>query len=610
MVGPLKDVLKQELTATNAQFSLLQSSLTLFPTILPLIGGIFVERFGAGPSSIAFSSFILLGQILVLMSTWTGNVNGMVGGIGAGPISTVQETILINFFRGEGLSLALGVGLMSGKIASFFASFTAFPLTQLSPLHFHTPFLFSTLLCLCSWLMNIAYLILLRKVERHERAYGRHEPGGSGTHATLSEKIEWRDVFGFTDLFWWYLVLCLLFGSCWQPFMHLSRWVEIYGWEESCELVRFEYVWGRLTRSMQKGIGSVRPPFDPKCHPSSLSALHMFIVWLFLSNSNIVKHRYGISDMSAAFYASIILAVPCVVYPFLGLFLDRVGKRCLLLLICSSALFLCFSLLLSDLQPPAILPLLFFAVSSSLGPLTLVTTVPLLTNHIPTGLGLHKSLDNIGATLMGTLAGVIQDSHTDPNTTDGVVHHNGDPATPVIQPSAASLFLSHRDDDLSVLRLFWTVSLIATLCCLVFWYGDLNWRKPGEPRGIINQTKMIDMVRRAGLSVDELATEDPDEKRGVKDEDEVVEEEEEGVMMKRLGGDGEQGMGGRIGDSNVLGQIEEVQPEVVVRKRVSRGRRIKTLVYIAVCCALLFIAWCTFAIVVINNLGLGVTAGH
>lgn len=71
---------RQELAATNAQFSLLQSSLTLFPTILPLIGGIFVERFGAGPSSIAFSSFILVGQILVLMSTWTGNVNGMVGG--------------------------------------------------------------------------------------------------------------------------------------------------------------------------------------------------------------------------------------------------------------------------------------------------------------------------------------------------------------------------------------------------------------------------------------------------------------------------------------------------------------------------------------------------
>ncbi|RUP09022.1 hypothetical protein BC936DRAFT_140105 [Jimgerdemannia flammicorona] len=154
MVGPLKDVLKQvpvptlpskllypknhrleiltfltpspphisqELGATNAQFSLLQSSLTLFPTILPLVGGIFVERFGAGPSSIAFSSFILLGQVLVLLATWTGNVNGMVGGfmifgIGSGPIVTVQETILINFFKGQGLSLALGVGLMSGKI--------------------------------------------------------------------------------------------------------------------------------------------------------------------------------------------------------------------------------------------------------------------------------------------------------------------------------------------------------------------------------------------------------------------------------------------------------------------------------------------------------------
>ncbi|RUP09021.1 hypothetical protein BC936DRAFT_140104, partial [Jimgerdemannia flammicorona] len=52
--------------------------------------------------------------------------------------------------------------------------------------------------------------------------------------------------------------------------------------------------------------------------------------FVLVPNSNIVKHRYGITDMAAAFYASVILAVPVVVYPFLGLFLDRVGKRCML----------------------------------------------------------------------------------------------------------------------------------------------------------------------------------------------------------------------------------------------------------------------------------------
>ena len=65
---------------SNTQFSLLQSSLTLFPTIIPLLGGILVERYGTGPSSIVFTSIVILGQVIVILGCWTYSVKIMIVG--------------------------------------------------------------------------------------------------------------------------------------------------------------------------------------------------------------------------------------------------------------------------------------------------------------------------------------------------------------------------------------------------------------------------------------------------------------------------------------------------------------------------------------------------
>jgi hypothetical protein len=65
---------------SNTQFSMLQSSLSLFPTLTPLVGGLLVERYGTGPSSIVFTTIVIIGQIIVLLGCWISSIKVMIAG--------------------------------------------------------------------------------------------------------------------------------------------------------------------------------------------------------------------------------------------------------------------------------------------------------------------------------------------------------------------------------------------------------------------------------------------------------------------------------------------------------------------------------------------------
>ena len=67
------------------------------------------------------------------------------------------------------------------------------------------------------------------------------------------------------------------------------------------------------------------------------------------------------------------------------------------------------------LLPPQLVhsfpPIFLFAFAYTSIPLTIITLVPLLTKNVSTGLGLLKSVDNIGATLSQTLIGLLLDEN-------------------------------------------------------------------------------------------------------------------------------------------------------------------------------------------------------
>ncbi|CAG8640364.1 34142_t:CDS:2, partial [Racocetra persica] len=235
---------------------------------------------------------------------------------------------------------------------------------------------------------------------RHAKNRNRTKEGAAFYQVVENKTVHWNAIFTLSDIFWWSLVVGVLFGSCVIPFLHLS--------------------------------------------------------------SNIIKHRYDTTDLLASWDASIIMLMPVAVYPFLGLFLDKYGHRLSILIFGSLAFLFTFLLLLA---PPSIVhplsPILLFAVAYSIVPLTMVTLIPLLTKHVSTGLGLHKSVDNLGATLFQTITGLLLDAQATKKTY--ILDENG-------------VELGHEDDDLIALKMFTVLSLLAVLSCCIFWWADKKYR--------------------------------------------------------------------------------------------------------------------------------------
>ncbi len=104
-----------EFDISNSQYGAIQSSVSIVNTVLPLLGGIFIDIFGTIPGSIVTTILIAVGNILVALSTSSANLSMMIigrvlYGIGSGTVVIVQETILSQWFKGR--SLAAVIALM------------------------------------------------------------------------------------------------------------------------------------------------------------------------------------------------------------------------------------------------------------------------------------------------------------------------------------------------------------------------------------------------------------------------------------------------------------------------------------------------------------------
>lgn len=157
------------------------------------------------------------------------------------------------------MGLAIALGLVVGKAASFFASFTTVPLALYTPLSYRAPFIVSTSLTFFSVLLNIVF------VRAFSRSSNSSTLSNAEAHIRAHKTVAMKDIYAMSGLFWFYLLVCLLAGAVWTPFVQLS--------------------------------------------------------------TTIVKHRFAMQDVGAADYASIILFLPIFLYPLVGWFTDRYGRR-------------------------------------------------------------------------------------------------------------------------------------------------------------------------------------------------------------------------------------------------------------------------------------------
>jgi len=80
-IGPLKDILKKDLSISDSQMSLVLGSNLVANTIVPVIAGVLVARFGTLKSSLFATGVLFLGQAINLIAVICGSVPGMIFGL-------------------------------------------------------------------------------------------------------------------------------------------------------------------------------------------------------------------------------------------------------------------------------------------------------------------------------------------------------------------------------------------------------------------------------------------------------------------------------------------------------------------------------------------------
>jgi MFS family permease len=136
-------------------------------------------------------------------------------GLGVSPVSVVQETIIVRFFKTHGLGVTMAMGLFAGKAASFLAARTAYPLSG----HFgpRAPFYVSTALAAFSVIVNLIYISLSRRLVDLAGAELEAADISSGARRRFSvdisedraleevakkRHVHMRQIVRFGDVFW------------------------------------------------------------------------------------------------------------------------------------------------------------------------------------------------------------------------------------------------------------------------------------------------------------------------------------------------------------------------------------------------------------------------
>ncbi|KAI8051741.1 major facilitator superfamily domain-containing protein [Thamnidium elegans] len=344
----MKNTIKKEFDITNSQYGVIQSSVAIVNTVLPVIGGIFIDAFGTIPGALITTLLITSGNILVAISASSKSLYMMIFGrilygIGSGTVVIVQETILSQWFRGRSLAAVVALMLTVSRLASFCAQATVIPIANWTGWYGYGLW-FSALLCVFSMIITFIYIGLLKTISKTTTQCRKQVE-----IIKRKKSFSWAKLMYLPHSFW--LIACMEFflGGGWGCFLHIN------------------------------------------------------------------------SDAHAAATASVAQVLPVVLMPFLGVFVDRHGKRTWLM-IGSGLSMLCSMLLLEFTSTPPLFGMLLFSISLSLGPVGLVSSVPVILplSLVGTGMGLVKSGTNIGAALFDIATGLLQDA--DPQKGyDGVI---------------------------------------------------------------------------------------------------------------------------------------------------------------------------------------------
>lgn len=182
--------------------------------ILPLIGGILIDKIGINFSIIMFSLLLVVGQGIFAISGFVGVADpGNIGtafviaiigrvvfGLGGESLSVCQSTIVSRWFIGKELSLALGINISISRLGSVFNNYTMPPLAKATNLGWALTFGF--ILTIVSFFSGVVLTLFEKKANKVDNSTGALKDDEK-------EEFHWRDIKDFSISFWLICANCV-----------------------------------------------------------------------------------------------------------------------------------------------------------------------------------------------------------------------------------------------------------------------------------------------------------------------------------------------------------------------------------------------------------------
>jgi len=217
-----------QLFASTPHFDLwfdgLYSVYSLPNIVLPLIGGMIVDRAGVVFSLNLFTLLILCGQVVTAAACGAGSLRGMllgraIFGLGGESLSVAQSAFVTRWFQSKELALALGLTLSVARFGSVLNNAASPWIAAEDPAGVPAALWAGAAVCVLSMLCSVGLGAIdahyTRRIAERFRIEDDDANGGDGP-------VLWKDLTRFGRPFWKLACCCLVVYGCVLPFNNVA----------------------------------------------------------------------------------------------------------------------------------------------------------------------------------------------------------------------------------------------------------------------------------------------------------------------------------------------------------------------------------------------------
>jgi MFS family permease len=234
VMAPLKPMLEKELLWNSAEYGFFTSAYGWFNVFLLMLilGGIILDKMGVRFTGVMATSVMVIGTAIKYWAISTHSLDGhvilgmksqvVVAGLGFATFGVGVEVagitvskIIVKWFKGKEMALAMGLEMATARIGTTLAMVTSVPIAR--ALHGVSKPILVCLIMLCIGMISfIVYTFMDKKLDKSVAA-----------EADRSNSVESEESFSIKDIWyiisnkgWWYIaLLCVLFYSAVFPFL-------------------------------------------------------------------------------------------------------------------------------------------------------------------------------------------------------------------------------------------------------------------------------------------------------------------------------------------------------------------------------------------------------